>query len=111
MTATGSLILFMPFGLNEHTCDCGLTNLCYYLLPLHFLLGAVVGVVRCVAGGDGGSLLGLFRMVGHVLVEVGQTQAVDIVGERSEATPKRQRDVRTAQVAVVDDIVNLQVRI
>jgi hypothetical protein len=60
MTATGSLILFMPFGLNKHTCDCGLTNLCYYLLPLHFLLGAVVGVVRCVAGGDGGSLLGLF---------------------------------------------------
>jgi hypothetical protein len=50
-------------------------------------------------------------MLGHVLVEVSQAQTVDIVGERCEATAKGQRDVRAAQLALFDDIINLQVRI
>ena len=65
----------------------------YALRALHFLLGAVIGVIRCVAGCEGGRLLGLFRMLGHVLVEVSQAQAVHIVGERCEATTERERDV------------------
>ena len=73
--------------------DCFVVFMLYALRALHFLLGAVIGVVRGVAGGEGSRLLGLFRMLGYVLVEVSQAQTVDIVGERCEATAERERDV------------------
>ena len=50
-------------------------------------------------------------MVGKVLLVVGQTEAVDVVGKGAEALAEGERDVGTAQLRVTHHIVDLQVRI